>query len=76
MNDINKLKDKIVYDVLLYIDNPINKSEIQDTIKQFAKFYHVSLIKTSKKDIKSALLDFILNEIGYDTTIPKLNAAL
>jgi len=72
MNDINKLKDKIVYDVLLYIDNPINKSEIQDMIKQFAKFYHVPLIKTTKNDIKQSLLDFILNEQGYNETLPRL----
>jgi len=76
MININKLKDKIIYDVLLYIDNPINKSEIQDMIKQFAKFYHVQLIKTNKKDLKSALLDFILNEAGYKDTIPKLNISL
>jgi len=81
MREFNKYKckDKIIYDVLKFIEtgNDFHKREALQGLEKIAKYYTLSMKKTKQKnDIKTALFDFILNNKGYVETVINLSNAL
>jgi len=71
--DINRLKDKIIVEVLDYYREKDEKlrQEILDNLLEFAKYYGV-IIKKDNIFNKKALRAFILNDEGYNKTIKDL----
>jgi hypothetical protein len=68
----HKCKDKIIYDVLKFIENgeDFHKREALQGLERIAKYYRLSVRKNKPKiDIKTALFDFILNNKGYVKTV-------
>lgn len=75
----HKCKDKIIYDVLKYIENgdDFHKKEALQGLDKIAKHYTISVSKNKPKiDVKPALFEFILNKKGYVETVINLINAL
>ena len=75
----HKCKDKVIYDVLKFIENgdDFHKKEALQGLNKLAKHYTLSMRKNETKiNIKTALFDFILNNKGYVHTIINLTNAL
>lgn len=71
----HKCKDKIIYDVLKFIENgnDFHKKEALQGLDEIAKHYKLSSKKNKQKiDIKTALFEFIINNDGYVETIINL----
>ena len=68
------MKDKIILNILKYIDTKDNsfKSAALEQLKLLAKHYRVTIKNAPKIELKTALYQFIDNGTGYINTIPKL----
>lgn len=72
---INRCKDLIVYNVLLYLkkNNVIYKNIAMSNIETFSKYYHIDLKRMKQFGyLEQALLAFIINKEGYSKTIVRL----
>ena len=77
---MNKTKDRIIYNTLCYMKTKDESFKIKanDGLKNFAKYYNINCVKAKKyrMPLYNALENFIINEIGYTTTIRQMFTAL
>jgi hypothetical protein len=75
---MDNLKEKIIYHVFEFLETgDIEHSKIaKEHLKELAKKYHVKIKKQIITNTKNAFKEFILNNNGFDETIPKLYNSL
>lgn len=75
---IYQLKDKIIYNVLMYLEmeDKTSRLNIIEQLTEFGKYYGISIKKMPRMDTKKALLLFVINGNGYKETINKLYNSL
>lgn len=75
---MDNLKDKIIFHVFEFIETgDLTHSRLaKDYLKNMAKKYHIKIKPQKITNTKEAYRNFILNEIGYTQTIPKLYNSL
>lgn len=68
-------KDKIIYNILIYLENKDNSNmpKIREDLKAMAKHHRVILkSKKVRISIYDALKSFIINNEGYNITMNRL----
>lgn len=71
-------KDEIVYHLLVYkkSNDAAHLQQAKNKLESFAKSFNVIINKRSFAPnlcLETALIDFVINEIGYNKTIPQLH---
>jgi hypothetical protein len=75
---MESLKDQIIYNVFEYLETKDLSFSLkaQENLQLLAKYYHITIKKQAKKDLKVCFKAFILNGKGYIETLTSLYNAL
>ena len=79
LKETQTYKDKVIYNLLMYLEIPNTRFKIKATenLREIARHYNITLKKQpSKHSLKKCLMDFVINDKGYNITLINLYNSL